>query len=117
MKETPSFLFYAAYVVVLSILAFGSWLQLRSRPTPQEKKKVHDRWAIITGVFVTGFMCLILGMWKSYFGIPLLLAGGLGITFLNLRNTFYCTSCGKRSESKDWFFKIFHCPHCGTQLK
>jgi Na+/H+ antiporter NhaD/arsenite permease-like protein len=117
MKEDPASPMFLAYLVGWVVLAVGSWLHVRSRPTPQEKKRWSDRWCILAGIFVTVFMCLILVVWKQYVGIPIFLAAGIGITLLNLRNTYYCESCGKRSFAQNWFSKTFHCPHCGTQLK
>ena len=117
MKEDPAALMFSAYFIVWAVLVIASWVHVRSRSTPQEKKKWYDRWCIITGIVVTGWICLILLIWKQYIGIPLLLAGGIAITLLNLRNTFYCGSCGKQSHSQTWSSKLFHCPHCGVQLK
>jgi Na+/H+ antiporter NhaD/arsenite permease-like protein len=117
MKEDPTPPVFFVFFVIWAILAIGSWLHIRSRPTPQEKKKWSDRWCIIVGIFVIGSMCLISADWGQYMSIPLFLVAGIGIAFLSLRNTYYCTSCGKRSFSQNWFSKTFHCPHCGTQLK
>lgn len=117
IKEDPAAPCFLAYFIIGTILSVGSWLHIRSRPTPQGKKRWFDRWCIFNGIFVAGFMCLILVIWKHYVWIPLFLAAGLGITFLNLRHTYFCGSCGKRSESQKWFSDTFHCPHCGTQLR
>jgi DNA-directed RNA polymerase subunit RPC12/RpoP len=117
MKEDPAAPVFVAYFLIFAILAVGSWLHIRSRPTPHEKKRWFDRWCIIIGAFVTGSVCLILVIWERYIGIPLFIAAGIGITIMNLRNTYYCASCGKRSFSQNWFCKTFHCPHCGTKLK
>lgn len=117
MKEDPPSPVFLAYVLCWVVLAVWSWLHIRSRPTPQEKKKWFDRWCIIVGAFVMGFMGLIAVMWKLYILMPLFLAVGVGIVTLNLRNTYFCGSCGKRAFSQNWFSKTFHCPHCGERLK
>jgi cytochrome bd-type quinol oxidase subunit 2 len=117
MKENSDGLIFLVYMILWGILAMWSWLHIRSRPTSQEKKKWFDRWCIIAGAFVVGVMCLILVMWKQYSGIPFVLAGGIGITMLNLRNTYYCGSCGKRAFLQNWFSKAFHCPHCGERIR
>ena len=72
---------------------------------------------VATAVFVTGFICFVLILWKQYFGIPIFLGVGIMITLLNLRNTFYCDACGKRTYSPRWFSSSFHCPHCGHKLR
>ena len=117
MKVDPAAPVFVAYFIVWAVLAIVSSLHIRSRQTPQEKKKWFDRWCLVSAAFATGSVCLILVLWKQYFGIPLFLAAGIGITILNLRNTFYCTSCGKRSRPQNWFANTFYCPHCGAQLK
>jgi glucan phosphoethanolaminetransferase (alkaline phosphatase superfamily) len=114
--EDPASPYFEAYIIIWVILAISSWLKIRSCGTPQEKKKWFDRLCIIMGIFVTGFICAILVIWKQYLGIPLFAAFGIGIAYLNIRNTFFCT-CGKQSLSQNWFSKSFHCPHCGEKLR
>ena len=72
--------------------------------------------SIITGVFVIGFICFVL-VWIWNIAIRILVASGVLIAYLNVRNTFYCDSCGKRSTSHNWFTRSFHCPHCGYKLR
>jgi predicted RNA-binding Zn-ribbon protein involved in translation (DUF1610 family) len=115
--EDLTALCFVAYFIVWGILAVGSWLKIRSCPTPQEKKKWSDRLCVVVGIFVTASMCFFLVLWRQYIGIPIFVAAGVAITFLNLRGTLYCGSCGKRSSSQNWFSSSFHCPHCGHKLK
>jgi hypothetical protein len=117
MKPDPAAPYIPLYFIGWAFLAIFIWLWIRSRPTPQEKKLWSDRMSIILGVFVTGFICFILMLWKQYSGIPIFVAFGALIVYLNVRNTFYCESCGKRSTSHNWFTRSFHCPHCGHKLQ
>jgi predicted RNA-binding Zn-ribbon protein involved in translation (DUF1610 family) len=116
MRIDPSTCF-PYYFVVWALLGVFSWLWVRSRPTPQEKKKWSDRSSMISGVFVTGFICFILILREQYFAIPFFLAVGIVIVVLNRRNTFYCDACGKYSFTRNPFSSSFHCPHCGHRLR
>jgi DNA-directed RNA polymerase subunit RPC12/RpoP len=109
---------FVCYVVLWVALAIGSWWMIRRQPTPQDKKRWSDRVALTAGVFVTGFICFFIILWKQYVVLPVFIAVGVLITFLNVRNTFYCDNCGKRSLSQKWFSSgPVHCPYCGHQLR
>jgi predicted RNA-binding Zn-ribbon protein involved in translation (DUF1610 family) len=116
MNSDPAAGYFPYYFVVWAMLAMFSWLWIRTRPTPREKKRWSDRFALLGGVFVTGFICFVLILWKQYAAIPIFLAAGALIGFLNLRNSFYCDDCGKRSQTRS-FSSSFYCPHCGHKLR
>ena len=114
MKPDPAAPYFPLYFIGWAFLAVFTWLWIRSRPTAQEKKLWSDRMSIIGAVFVGGFMCFALALWKQYFAIPIVAGVVTLIAYLNVRNTFYCESCGKRSSSsQNSFADSFHCPHCG----
>ena len=118
MKPDPAAQYFPFYCAGCAILALSSWLWVRSRPTPQEKKLWSDRTSIIGDVFVVGFMCFFLVLWRQYIAVPIFIAFGVFIAYLNIRNMFYCDSCGKRSTSSyGWSTRSFHCPHCGHKLR
>ena len=117
MKNDPDAILFIAFAIVWGILALGSTLHVRSRPTPQEKKKWFDRWAIAAGVIFIGVVILLLISWKQYLSIPVWMVLVAGIIFLTIRNTYFCSTCDKRSRSNDWFGKSYHCPHCGHRLR
>ena len=118
MTPDPTAKYFPYYIAIWVALAVGSWLVIRSQPTPRDKKRWSDRVAIVAGVFVTGFICWFLILWKDYVGIPIFMGAGILITVLNVRNTFYCDNCGRRSLSQKWFSSgSFFCPHCGHQLR
>ena len=118
MKADPAAPYFPFYFVGWALLALFTWLWIRSRPTAQEKKLWWDRMSIIGAVFVGGFLCFTLALWKQYFAIPICAGFITLIAYLNVRNTFYCGSCGKRaSSSQNWFADSFHCPHCGHKLR
>ena len=116
MKPDPAGQYFPFYLVGWAFLAIFTWLWIRSRPTPQEKKLWSDRMAIIVAVFVTGFMSFVLVSWRQYSSIPIFVAFGALITYLNIRNTRYCESCGRRVRSLSWFTRSAHCPYCGNKL-
>jgi predicted RNA-binding Zn-ribbon protein involved in translation (DUF1610 family) len=117
MNSGPAVSYFPLYFAGWAFLAIFSWLWIRSRPTPQEKKLWSDRMSIIAAVFVTGFICFVLVLWRQYAAIPIAAASGALIAYLNVRNTFYCDACGKRSTSHIWFTRSVHCPHCGHKLR
>lgn len=119
MKPDPAAVYFPYYFGVWALLGLVSYGLINSQPTAQEKKKWSDRLSVIMGIFVVGFACFVMILWKQYAGIPIAIAAGIGIGYLTLHCTFYCDSCGKRSQSQNWFSpqSEFHCPHCGHKLK
>ena len=85
----------------------------------KEKKIWFDRPNIAMGVFVVGFACFDSSLWKQYAIIPFFVGCGAVIAYLNLRFTFFCDKCGKKSTSQKWFSPnaAYHCPNCGKQLR
>lgn len=106
---------YAPYFMVLwAVWCLGVWLWLRSRPTVEQKRLWHRRLNLGSGVLFGLFMVVL-----SFQVPPVLIFlpfNGL-ITWLNLRFTFYCDACGKRSYSQQWFSSTYHCPNCGHKLR
>jgi hypothetical protein len=118
MKNDPAAGYFPIYFVIWVVIAIVSTLVVRTRKTASEKKKWSDRFSIIIGIFVTGFITFILILWKAYIGIPLFIAAGLIIGYANIKNAFYCDKCNKRSVNPRWFSSgSFYCPHCGHKLR
>ena len=118
MKADPAAPYFPIYFVGWALLAVFTWLWIHSRPTAEKKKLWWDRMSIMAAVFVGGFMCFALALSKQYIAIPICVGFAALIAYLNVRNTFYCESCGKRSSSSlHWFADSFHCPHCGHKLR
>jgi predicted RNA-binding Zn-ribbon protein involved in translation (DUF1610 family) len=115
MNPDPAAGHFPYYFAVWAMLAVFSWLWIRTRPTPREKKRWSDRVTVLGSVFVTGFIFVLI-LWKQYAAIPIFIAVGALIGFLNLRNNFYCDDCGKRSQARS-LSSSFYCPHCGHQLR
>ena len=105
------------YFAGWATIALVSWLWVRSRPTPREKKIWSTRASLVMGIFVIGFICFALVLWKAFIMIPLFVGVGVYIFYANLRGSFYCDSCGKPSFSQNPFARTFHCPHCGHKLR
>ena len=116
MNPDPAAGYFPYYFAVWAMLAIFSWLWIRTRPTPCEKKRWSDRVTVLSSVFVTSFICFVLVLWKQYAAIPIFIAAGALIVFLNLRNSFYCDNCGKESQARS-FSSSFHCRHCGHKLR
>jgi hypothetical protein len=117
MNPDPAAPIFIVYIVIWIALAIGSTVHLRSLRNPKDKKKWVDRYTLIVGAFVIGTMCIISILWENYTIMPLFVIFGAVIVFLNLRCSFYCDSCSKRSRMQNPFASTFHCPHCGHKLK
>ena len=119
MKENvtvPLLVFYFCGWVLIGLV---SWVLIKSRSTPKEKKVWFDRMSVTMGIFVVGCMCLGAVLWKQYVIIPFFVGFGALTGYLNVRFTFFCDRCGKKSTSQNWFSPkaAFHCPNCGNQLR
>jgi len=117
MKTDPAAPYFPFYMIGLVSIGLASWLWIKTRSKPANKKKWFDVSAIVTGIYVGVFMSFILGLWDQFYLIPFPLLACVFIIYLNMRFTFFCDSCGKRSFSQSWLSRVFHCPHCGHKLK
>ncbi len=113
MRHDPAAPYFPIYFIIWALLGLIGTLWIRSRPTPQEKKKWFDRFVIVMGIFIAGFTCFVAVLWKQYLIIPFVLVAGSVISILNIRNVRYCEECGKKSSSRT----SSYCPHCGHYLK
>ena len=118
MKNDPAAGYFPIYFVIWAFIAILSTLIIRSRKSASDKKKWSDIFSIIMGIFVIGFMTFILILWGGYIALPFVWGFGFLIGYANLKNSFFCDKCGKRSLNQKWFSSgAFYCPHCGRQLR
>jgi phosphatidylserine synthase len=108
-------LIFIIYFIVLIAFAIGSTLWIRRQPTPQLKKQCSNKISILGGVI---FLIFILAfLWKQPVELLFAAPALVFIVWLQIRNTFYCDNCGKRSQPSNWFASTYHCPYCGHKLK
>jgi hypothetical protein len=105
------------FMVFWVALALGSWFLIGRLPTPQAKKLWSDRIAILAGILFFLFFTTQFATSKNSFSFFLFGPVIALITWLNVRNTYYCGQCGKRSLDRNWFGGTYHCPYCGHKLK
>jgi hypothetical protein len=80
------------------------------------KRKVHQPFVIGIGVLFVGFVVLMGFPLDTFFFFVMVPAVAL-ITFLNLRNTKFCDSCGKTLISQNPFARPKFCSKCGANLE
>lgn len=77
------------------------------------KRKVWPPVAIGVGVLCLGFVWLVgFPAEAMYVAVPIVAL----LTFLNLRGTRFCDSCGKTLMSPNPLFRRESCPRCGSKL-
>lgn len=106
---------FFAFFVVWAILGISSFLFFHLNRDAKTKKKIFPFFVIGVGIIFSTFVA-----WSSdwapfvlFFFIP---AVGL-ITFLNLRTTKFCESCGRTLYKQSLLDPPRFCPHCGNQLE
>lgn len=117
MKWDPATPYFPYFAVAWLLLGGGSWLWMRSRPTVEEKRRWHLRVMVGSNVIFGLFATLVFISWGQFGPMLIVLPFLALITYLNLRFTFFCDSCGKMSRSQEWFSSTYHCPHCGHKLR
>lgn len=117
MKTDSIALYFPYFMIVWAMFGLSTWLWIRSRPTADEKKLWHLRMTVSSGIVFALFVVFVLISWGQYFPLLIVLPFIVLITYLNLRFTFFCGSCGKMSHSQQWFSSTYHCPECGNKLR
>ncbi len=113
----PPLITFPVFMMGWLMLGVGSWCLIAWLPTAQAKKRWSDRLSIVAGIVFFSFLCSQFVNVKNqgqvfFFGAFIAL-----ITWLNVRNTYFCTECGKRSLDSKWFSRTYSCPNCGAKLK
>jgi hypothetical protein len=117
MNDDPAAAYIPFFMVFWVGWNLGVWLWVRSRPTVEQKRLWHRRLTLASGGMF-GLFLLLVFIGSGQFLPVLVFVPFLGlITWLNLRFTFYCDGCGKRSFSQQWFSSTYHCSHCGHKLR
>ena len=109
----PEFL---VFMVVWVCLGLGSFLFFHFNRNTALKRQVWPVFIIAIGLMFGGFVYLMMGRQQPqvlYLMGPAIFL----ISFLNIRTTRFCDSCGKTLYRQPIFTRTQFCPHCGAQLK
>ena len=113
----PPLVPFQTFMVFWIALGVGSWILIARLPTPQAKKRWSDRLSIVASVIFFAFIYTQFASAKDAFPIFIMGPALALITWLNVRNTYYCEKCGKRSLDRNWFGGTYCCPNCGNKLR
>jgi hypothetical protein len=77
------------------------------------KKRYFPWFSIFTGVL---FISFVLGTGFPVQVLFLMVPAVTLITYLNIKSTKFCDSCGRTIINQMWFNKIEYCGRCGAKL-
>jgi hypothetical protein len=97
MNDDPAAAYVPFFLVLWLGWCVGGWLWLLSRPTVEQKRLWHRRLTLGSGALFGLFVVLVSIGWGQPLPVLVFLPFLGLITWLNLRFTFYCDGCGKRS--------------------
>ena len=106
-------LLFWVFMAVWATLGVASWWFF-SRSKDADLKRGVLRWgSIAAGVLFAGFVLAMTGEpW-----ILLIVAPAVAlISFLNIRFTKFCPSCGATLYNYNWFVAMRYCSRCGASL-
>ena len=113
----PPLVPFPMFMVFWIGLGVGSWILIARLPTPKAKKRWSDRLSISAGIIFFAFLFTQFSPTKGSFVLFIMGPALALITWLNVRNTYFCDKCGKRGLARNWFGDTYYCPHCGNKLK
>jgi len=80
------------------------------------RKRWHPRLCVFSGLLFLLFTGLFVlnGFTPAVFllAVPSVAV----IAYLSIKNTVFCSSCGKQTFNNNWFSSIEYCPKCGAKL-
>ena len=105
---------FAVFFVFWIALGLGSFLFFQFSRDAKLKRRI---WPILIICIAIIFGCFVLYMTGGdarvlFIMIPAIIL----ISFLNLRTTRFCNSCGKTLHRQPVFSRPQFCPYCGAQL-
>ncbi len=104
------------FMIVWVCLGLGSFLFFHFNRNAVLKRQVWPAFILTVGSIFGGFMYYMLDRQQPqvlYFMVPAIIL----ISFLNIRMTRFCDSCGRTLYRQPIFSRIQFCPHCGAELK
>ena len=107
---------FIVFIVVWVILGLSSFLFFHFNRNASLKRRIWPAFIIIVGTIFGGFMYYVMGYQQPQILYPAVPAIIL-ISFLNIRTTRFCDSCGKTLYQQPIFSRTQFCPHCGAELQ
>ena len=107
---------FIAFMIVWGILGVSSFLFFHFNRNSALKRRIWPAFIIAIGLIFGGFVYFIMGRQQPqvlYLMVPAVIL----ISFLNIRTTRFCDSCGKTLYRQPIFSRIQFCPHCGAELQ
>ena len=103
-----------AVMLIWGALGLGSFLFFHFNRNAALKRRIWPAFIILVGAIFGGFMYYSGFRQPQAFYIfgPALII----ISFLNIRTTRFCGSCGKTLYRQPIFSRIQFCPYCGAEL-
>ena len=114
-KDTPqqreAFTIFAVFWVALGLASF---LFFQFNRDATLKRRVFPFFAIAVGLIFGAFLIYMTRGFSQvvFLAVPMIAL----ITFLNIRMTRFCDSCGRTLYRQPLFTRPGFCPHCGAQL-
>jgi hypothetical protein len=112
MKNDQGFFYFWVFWMLLGLSGF---LFFQFNKNTALKKKLFPVLTIVTGVIFGAYVLFVTGFEFHWF--QLIFFGMIAlITFLNIRNTTFCDTCGKMIYNNTLFSKQEFCSKCGANL-
>lgn len=111
--DEPPALFWIFMVLWVCLGGAGWWFFSRSSDVALKRRVM--RWgAVGTGLLFIGFVLAITREpWMLLFLVPAVAL----ISFLNIKLTKFCSSCGATLYNYNWFVRMRYCSRCGASLE
>jgi DNA-directed RNA polymerase subunit RPC12/RpoP len=113
----PPLVSFSTFMIIFVGLGLGSWFFIMRLPTTQAKKFWNDRISILMNVLFFGFLCTQFIPTGNYSFLVVTVPFLAVIAWQNVRNTYFCEKCGKRSYNSEWLGNTYNCPNCGNKLR
>lgn len=106
---------FILFMVVWGLLGLGSFLFFHFNRSAALKRQIWPAFNVVIGLIFGGFVYFIMGRAQPqvlYLMVPAVIL----VSFLNIRTTRFCDSCGKTLYRQPIFSQKRFCPHCGSEL-
>ena len=112
MTNNPDEIF-PFFIATWIVLGISGLILFNKNRDLQFKKKWFPKFIILIGTLFTFFVWLMGATLEAFY---LLIPGVILISFLNIRLTKFCSTCGKMMYNYFWFTKMKYCSKCGAEL-
>lgn len=118
-NQFEQFLFIAFILVFIPLGLLGAYFFHFNRDAAF-KKKWFPPYVILVGVvfgsYVAATTLISAKAGQGWFPLFIFMPGIAAISYLNIKLTHFCTSCGKTHLHQSLFSKAKNCPYCGGKF-